>query len=156
MFNGGNITVNAGKLVYLLDSKIIAAAQNNGGNILIDSQFVVLDDSVISANAELGQGGNITIFTGNFLNNNSALTATGATDGAIDISAPDLDLSGSLASLPATLVSEEKRLREKCARAVNHEFSTLIVVGRNGTESAPEELQPDFGISSLPSELLPK
>jgi filamentous hemagglutinin family protein len=155
-FNGGNITVNAGKLVYLLDSKIIAAAQNNGGNILIDSQFVVLDDSVISANAELGQGGNITIFTGNFLNNNSALTATGATDGAIDISAPDLDLSGSLASLPATLVSEEKRLREKCARAVNHEFSTLIVVGRNGTESAPEELQPDFGISSLPSELLPK
>jgi filamentous hemagglutinin family protein len=154
--NGGNITLNVEGLVYLLDSKIIAAAENNGGNIFINSQFAVLDDSVISANAALGQGGNITIITSNFLNNNSAITATGTTDGTIDISAPDLDLSGSLIALPATLVNEEKRLREKCARAVNHEFSTLIVVGRGGTESAPEELQPDFGLSALSSEPLPQ
>ncbi len=110
---------------------------------------MVLDHSLIDANDPLGTGGNITIITGNYLNSDSLLTATGTTNGTIEISSPDLDLSGSLVGLPAALVSNENRLRERCARAMNHEFSSLIVVGRGGTESAPEELQPDFG-TSLP------
>jgi hypothetical protein len=32
-------------------------------------------------------------------------------------------------------------------RSVNHEFSSLVVVGRGGTESATDELTPDFGVS---------
>jgi hypothetical protein len=76
----------------------------------------------------------------------SFITATGT----ITIDSVPLDLSGELFSLPANLTDEEKQLREKCARAINHEFSSLIVVGRGGTESGPEELQPDFGIDASP------
>jgi large exoprotein involved in heme utilization and adhesion len=152
--DGGSITINAGSLVYLLDSDIQSAAYGGpgttGGNITIDPQFVVLDNSLISANDFGGTGGNISIITNDFLNNGSMITATGTTAGTITISAPDLNLSGSLIGLPAVLESEENRLREKCARARNHEFSSFIVVGRGGTESAPDELQPDFGMEVTP------
>ena len=144
--NGGDITLHVGNTVYLYYSRITAAAQHNGGNVFIDPQFVVLDHSIISANAALGQGGNITIITNDFLNNLSSITATGETNGSINITSPVLDLSGSLLPLTATLVSDEDRLRENCAASVQHEFSTFTAVGRGGTESSPNELQPDFGV----------
>ena len=147
--NGGDITLNVGTLVYAVNSKIIAAAGNNGGNILIDPTFVVLNGSLISANAAAGEGGNITIISNYFLNEGSLITATGNTDnGTITITAPDFDLAGNLLVLPGDLVQADKELRERCARSLNHEFSSLIVVGRGGVETAPDELQPDFGIDS--------
>jgi filamentous hemagglutinin family protein len=148
--NGGDITLNVGTLVYLLDSEITAAAGNNGGNILIDPEFVVLNNSLISANAAAGQGGNITIISDYFLNSGSTITATGTTnDGTITITAPDFDLANNLLSLPGNLVQAEKELRERCADSLNHEFSSFIVVGRGGVETAPDELQPDFGGDAL-------
>jgi len=109
----------------------------------------VLNYSVISANAAAGQGGNITIISNYFLNEGSLITATGDTDnGTITITAPDFDLAGNLLVLPGDLVEADKELRERCARSLNHEFSSLIVVGRGGVETAPDELQPDFGIDS--------
>jgi filamentous hemagglutinin family protein len=147
--DGGSITLNVGTLLYALNSKIVAAAGNNGGNILIDPEFVVLNNSVISANAAAGQGGNITIISDFFLNQGSLITATGNTnDGIITITAPNFDLAGNLLVLPGDLVQADKELRERCARALNHEFSSLIVVGRGGVETPPDELQPDFGIDS--------
>jgi hypothetical protein len=139
-----------GTLVYLLNSKVTSAAGGNGGNILIDPEFVVLNDSLISANAALGDGGDITISSNYYFNSNSLITATGSTtDGTITITAPDFDLAGDLLVLPGELVQAEKELRERCARSLNHEFSSLIVVGRGGVETPPDELQPDFGIESL-------
>ena len=149
--NGGDITLNVGNLVYLIGSQITAAAGRNGGNILIDPEFVVLNDSLISANAAIGEGGNITIISNYFFDTNSSITATGSTtDGTITITAPDFDLAGNLLVLPGDLVQAEKELRERCARSLNHEFSSLIVVGRGGVEASPDELQPDFGADSLP------
>jgi len=149
--NGGDITLNVGSLVYLIGSEITAAAGKNGGNILIDPEFVVLNDSLISANAAVGQGGNITIISNYFFNTNSSITATGNTDdGTITITAPDFDLAGNLLVLPGDLVQAEKELRERCASSLNHEFSSLIVVGRGGVEAPPNELQADFGVDSLP------
>jgi len=134
-------------LLFMLNSQITTFAFGNGGDISIDPQFVVLEGSYIDAGA-LGNGGNISITTDNFLNFNSFVFATGGiSNGAISISAPDLNLSGSLLPLPIVLETDEKRLRESCARSVNHEYSSLIVVGRGGTELAPDELQPDFGVA---------
>jgi filamentous hemagglutinin family protein len=148
--NGGNITLNVGNVLYLLHSEINAAAGHNGGNILIDPTFVVLNDSLISANAAAGEGGNITIDSDYFFNFNSLITATGTTtNGTITITAPDLDLASNLLVLRSDLVQAEKELRERCARSLNHEFSSIIVVGRGGVETPPDELQPDFGIDYL-------
>jgi filamentous hemagglutinin family protein len=142
--NGGNITLKIGDLVYLLQSSISASAGNVGGNITIDPLFVVLDQSSISAFGGVANG-NIVIDTNYFLDQSSPVEATGA----ITISVPDLDLSRSLLPLPIGLVDDEKELRETCARSIRHESSSLIVVGRGGTESAPDELQPDFGLPDV-------
>ena len=120
-----------------------------GGNINIDPQFVVLDNSLISANdlSGFGHDGNIVNTADFFFTDDSTLHATGT----IETTAPDLDLAGSLAFLPANLVDASTQLRERCELATNHEFSTFIVVGRGGIENAPEELQPDFGLSLHPN-----
>ena len=143
--DGGNVTVDVGNLVYLHNSQITTQAGRNGGNITIDPQMVVLSDGLLDASA--GEtGGRISITADNFLSSDMVMTATGGVaNGAIDIASPDLDLSGSLAPLASALVSNKSLLRASCARSINHEFSSFILVGRGGTESAPEELQSDFG-----------
>jgi len=156
--NGGDVSLRVGQLLFLLDSNIEAYAgivslpnQSNdrGGNIVIDPEFVILDNSLISANnlSGSGQDGNISNSATYFFTNDSVLHATGT----IVTTPPDLDLAGSLVFLPGNLVDASVELRERCERSVNHEFSTFIVVGRGGTETAPQELQPDFGVRlSLP------
>ena len=157
--DGGDINLKIGRMLYLLDSEIVAYAGvvsvpgqqvgGSGGNINIDPEFVVLNNSLISANdlSGLGQNGNITNSAEFFFTNDSLLHATGT----IQTTPPDLDLAGSLVFLPGNLVSAETQLRERCERALNHEYSTFIVVGRGGIETAPEELQSDFGLDlSLP------
>jgi fibronectin-binding autotransporter adhesin len=145
---GGNITINAGYTVYLNNFSFINsnAGQGTGGNITIDPQFTVLNHSGINAIGGSANG-NVYILSDFVLSGTSSILATGV----VDINSLPLDLTGSLLPLPANLTDEQKRLREKCARAVNHEFSSFIVVGRGGTESAPEEFQPDFGLDSLPA-----
>ena len=140
---GGDITIQAQKLFYLDNYSFVDsdAGKGTGGNIFIDPEFTVLNHSGISAAGGTANG-NVTIDSTYVLAGTSFIVATGT----VDINSVPLDLTGSLLPLPADLTDEEKRLREKCARAVNHEFSSFIVVGRGGTESAPEELQPDFGL----------
>ena len=146
---GGNITVRAGYTFYLNNFSFINsnAGQGTGGNITIDPQFVILNHSGINAIGGSANG-NVFIASDFVLSGTSTILATGV----VDINSLPLDLTGSLLPLPANLTDEQKRLREKCARAVNHEFSSFIVVGRGGTESGPEEFQPDFGLDSLPAE----
>ena len=156
--DGGNITLRVDQFVYLNDSNVqsfagIVTLPNQqtakGGNILIDPEFVILNNSFISANdlAPGGVDGNIVNLANFFFTSNSALHATGT----IDTTPPDLNLAASLVDLPANLVDVNSRLRERCASSMNREFSSFIVVGRGGFEAAPEELQPDFGLGSGPS-----
>jgi filamentous hemagglutinin family protein len=156
---GGDISLAVGQLLYLSNSSILAYAGvgstpsnpggGNGGNITIDPDFVVLDNSVISANdlSPIGHDGNINNAADYLFTTDSTLHATGT----IDSTPPDLDLAASLLILPADLVHAERQLRESCARATNHEFSSFIVTGRGGTESGPDELRPDFGTDFVAS-----
>jgi filamentous hemagglutinin family protein len=117
--NGGDIHITAPDLVYLLDSEISATAGGNGGsgtggNITIDTQFIVLNNSLISANAAAGQGGNINLISDFLFNSNSSITATGTTNGTVNITAPALDLGSELITLPVSLLSAESQLQERC------------------------------------------
>jgi filamentous hemagglutinin family protein len=149
--DGGAITLNVRSLLYMFESEIASVAHGGtsttAGDITIASDLVALDESVISANDLSGSGGRISITANDYLNQFTPITATGGvSNGDISISAPDLNLSGSLLPLPGQLISDDNKLKENCARSINHEFSSLIVVGRGGTEPAPDELQPDFGL----------
>jgi large exoprotein involved in heme utilization and adhesion len=155
---GGSITVEAGNLLYLLDSSITATAGalrdgsarsngnfGSGGNITLDPEFIVLNDSLISANAAAGQGGNILLESSYYLNSGSTITATGATSGTVTITSPELDLSGALVGLPASLIGAETQLQETCAMALNGDFSSFLAVGQGDIEAAPDEAQGGSG-----------
>ena len=63
--SGGNIKLTAPNLVRIVDSTLTSSvkgqAGSNGGNITIDPQLVVIQNSQLLANANAGAGGNITI-----------------------------------------------------------------------------------------------
>jgi hypothetical protein len=156
--SGGDIGLTVGEFLYLLDSSITATAgaprnpqdgsngnAGNGGNITIDPQFIVLNDSLISANAAAGQGGNINLISNYYLNSGSSITATGATSGTVSISSPELDLSGALIGLPASPVGSGTQLQETCAVAINGDFSSFLAVGQGDIEAGPDEAQGDAG-----------
>lgn len=153
---GGNITVTAGDLLYLLDGSVKAEAGalrqgsgntnfGNGGNITLASEFIVLNDGLISANAAAGQGGNILLETRYYLNSGSSITATGATSGTITITSPELDLSGALVGLPSAPVDAGSGLQESCATALDGDFSSFLAVGQGDVEAAPDEAQGGSG-----------
>ena len=141
------MNITAPELVYLLNSEIKAEARINGGNIRIDPTFIVLNNSLISANAAQGRGGNINLISDFFFNSdlsNNNITATGTTNGTVNITAPALDLGAELITLPTSLLSAESQLQERCAALLQGDFSSFISIGRGGTESVPEELQMTF------------
>jgi filamentous hemagglutinin family protein len=155
---GGNIAVTAGTLLYLLDSSITAEAgalrnangesnYGNGGNITLDPEFIVLNDSLISANAAAGQGGNIILEANYYLNSGSTITATGATSGTVTITSPELDLSAALVGLPASPIAAQTQLQETCAMALNGDFSSFLAVGQGDIEATPDEEQGGSGDS---------
>ena len=62
-------------MIRLRDSQIttaVGSGRGAGGNITIDPEFVVLENSQISANAFGGPGGNITIRAGVLLSDHPA------------------------------------------------------------------------------------
>ena len=100
--DGGNIQITAPTLVRLRDSAITAevggGASTVGGNITIDPQFVLLQNSQIVANAFAGRGGNIRIiaqqvFLADPASRVSASSALGI-NGQVAIQAPVTDISG--------------------------------------------------------------
>ena len=149
--NGGSIQIVAKDFLRLTDSSITATAGSvqlaaaagggAGGNIFVDPTFIILDHSLISANAAIGQGGNILLVAQNFLPSETPITATGTTAGTVQITAPPLDLANALAALQATFVDVSSRLQERCAIRLGQDFSSFLVLGRGGMEEIPDEPQ---------------
>ena len=147
--NGGSIRIVAKEFLRLTESSITAtagavplasaAAGGAGGNIFVDPEFIILDHSLISANAALGQGGNIQLVAENFLPSSTAITATGSTAGTVEITAPPLDLANALTALQAAFVDASTRLQERCAMRLGQDFSSFLLLGRGGMEESPED-----------------
>jgi filamentous hemagglutinin family protein len=148
--DGGNIALEFGELVELVDSRITTTVRSglgSGGNISIDPTFVVLNHSQITANAFGGPGGNITIVADVFLPSaDSRITASSAlsTQGSIAIEAPLTDLTGSLASpLPGAILQAASLLQQSCAtRHAGGKSSSLVVGGRDGVPPEPGGFAP--------------
>jgi filamentous hemagglutinin family protein len=148
--DGGNIHIQAGYMVNLIDSKITASVGGGpktvGGNITIDPHYVILNDSQIIANAYEGKGGNIRIIADVFLASpESVVDASSALgiDGTVDIRAPITNISGTLAPMQGKFLSTEMLLRDRCiARIRGERISSFVVTGRDGLPVRPGGVLP--------------
>ena len=114
--DGGNIALNAPHMIQMTDSRITTSVESGvggGGNINIDPEFLILNNSQILANAFGGPGGNINILADVFLVNSGGTQPTSlagiveassalSTPGTINIEATVTDVSGTVAPLPET------------------------------------------------------
>ena len=136
---GGNITLNAPKMIYLLHSTLSAEAEGDGGNLRIDPVFFVLNDSSLISRSSTANGGKIGIVANYFFPSASLIDASApfGLPGTVSVSAPDLDLSGSLVGLPGNLLDVENQLRPDCRVRLAEKMSSFIMLGRGGLPIEP-------------------
>jgi hypothetical protein len=143
---GGNIkvTTSPAATVLLQDTSLISASvadgRGGGGNISIDPQFVILQNSQILAKADQGQGGAITITAGLFLQDaNSIVNADSGrgVNGTVTIQSPNAVISGQIQPLGKTPLIATTLLNQHCASLAGGEFSSFTMAGRNSLPIEP-------------------
>ncbi len=161
--NGGDIDLQVPEgLIQMRRSSVISAeafgdrVTSNGGNISIDTQFLVgvsNENNDIIANAFGGPGGNIdikaqSIFGLEFRNllnprdvPTSDITASSRfnTQGTVNLNTPDVDPSRGLTTLPAVPVDVEGLVDRSCRADVEQKESQFVVTGRGGLPPNPNE-----------------
>ncbi len=147
--NAGSIDLQVGNLIHLIDSSISTSVANgtgNGGNITIDPNFVVLDGSSITANAQQGAGGNIFIVADFFFNSFSPDSIVSASseqgiDGTVVIRSPDADITSSTLRLPESFLDATAILPKRCA-ARSGKTGSFIIKDREGLPPHPDTVLP--------------
>jgi large exoprotein involved in heme utilization and adhesion len=146
--SGGQVVITAPEMVQLSYSKIStsvagSAVDTAGGNITIDPQFVILQNSQILAQAFAGAGGNITIVSNVFMadpfsqEHVSASSQLGIS-GTINIQSPLQNVGAELTALSQEFSSAAALLAQQCAaRAADGKFSTFVVAAREGLPVEP-------------------
>ena len=145
---GGNIQITAGSLVRLQDSQLTATVGGgvgNGGNVTIDSEFIVLQGSQITANADKGNGGRLSLTASKalLLDPSSVITATSVQglQGEVNLQAPVTSISGAVSPLPQSFAQPAEILRTRCAERLREgAVSRLVVGGRDGVPLEPGSL----------------
>ena len=168
---GGNIKILAIDRVRLVNSPIstsVRSGPGSGGNITIDPNVVVLQNSPITAQADQGAGGNIKITTSLFLpDSTSPLIASSqkGVDGTVTIQSPTSNLSGSLGPLASKPSQAQALLTQRCAALANGQTSSFVIAGREQLPSNPggwlssplafaalgESLDADYAVTSAPA-----
>lgn len=154
--SGGNIGIRAVDQVRLVNSKIstsVLGGAGGGGNITIDPNTVVLQNSQILAQAVQGAGGNITITTPLFLADQTSLVSASSQfglNGTVIIQSPTSNLSGTVASLPSSMRQQQALQAQRCALLAGGESSSFIVAGRDTIPTEPGSwLASPLGLHSL-------
>ena len=155
--DGGNITLNAPRMIQLTDSQVTTSVESGfggGGNITIDPEALILNNSRVLANAFGGPGGNINIIADVFLVNSGGQFPTSltgivdassalSTPGTINIQANFTNVTGSVTLLPETPLKATELLRAACAaRFAGGKTSSLVVGGRDGLPLQPADRLP--------------
>ena len=144
--SGGQIEITAPGMVRLIDSKISTSVAGSdvdttGGDITIDPQFVILQNSQIIAQAFAGSGGAIDITAGVFMADPASILSVSSTlgvSGTINIQSPVQNIGGRLTPLSQQFSSAAALLAQRCAaRVVDGKFSTFVVAGREGLPVEP-------------------
>jgi filamentous hemagglutinin family protein len=162
---GGRISIQARDLVYFLDSLVETTVEGetagaDAGDIFIPlggeeavgidpvvPEFVVINRSVVRANAVASGAGDITINGRNVLiSADSVIEATSeqGVSGEIQISSPDRDIASQVAQLPSSFVDPSDRILPPCAARTERTGSFMV----QNREALPRSLD-----APLPSNL---
>ncbi len=153
--NGGAINIRGGNFFWLQDSEIttsVLGLKGNGGNIDITSNYLIMDSGFIQANtaAKGAAGGLVKVNVGTLIPSGSSLfvggntpfifrpysginviqaAAPGGVSGQVSVTNPQLNLSGTLASLIVQSFDPNAISRNLCAIG---ESSSLAQSGKGG------------------------
>ena len=145
---GGDITLDIKNSLRLRNRSTITAeagtdqeADNNGdgGNITINSNLVTLmEGSLINANANQGNGENISITTQRLFGRDRAITASSefGVDGEISINNADTPANG-LIELPTELRDRTQEIAKGCRWT---DTSSFYITGRGGIPQDPSAM----------------
>ena len=175
--SAGNINVDAPQSLYLSQSKITASggqgnlslasptvllregslvatdARGNsaGGNILVDSNFLIaFENSDITANAEQSFGGQVVVNAQSIIGTDYRLQLTPESDitatselgpdlnGTVELNTLDVDPTQGLFELPASFADASNSVVESCREQAG--VNSLIVSGRGGVPEDPGQL----------------
>ncbi|MBK8534012.1 MAG: hypothetical protein IPL59_02220 [Candidatus Competibacteraceae bacterium] len=149
--SGGNITLNADYLKLFNGSAVGSSVEGDetttSGNVTINSiNVVALNGSSITAKANQGKGGNITVNAAVLLHNatdvrdvlNASSQVTG-NDGTVQNNAPTTDLSDRLTVLPDRYLNAADQIGHRCGGSDPDERSRFIIQGHGGLPLAPDE-----------------
>jgi hypothetical protein len=162
--SGGQITIGASDLVYLLNGEIstdVELGAGGGGNVVIGDpelgipEFVVLNEGRVSASAQDGLGGSIDIAAGTFFasapfainpgrpfpDTGSFLDATSTISGltgTVNVEPPETELVTELAALPATFLDASALLGSAC-EARTSRAGSFQVTQRHAADLAPPD-----------------
>jgi hypothetical protein len=137
---GGNIVIRA-RTVDLVNASPVTATvfggSGDGGNVTIDStRFVALGNSDLTARADQGFGGCITVNAQVFRRSPDvdldAPSNVIGNEGVVEVNAPQLDLSAMIVPLPAGFRDDTALVRDPCGARVARAASSLVRVGRGG------------------------
>jgi hypothetical protein len=159
--SGGQITINAPEMIRMTNSQVSTSVagsdvDTSGGNILIDPQFVILQNSQIIAQAFAGKGGAIKIIaTSAFITDPPSIVDASSTlgiSGTVNIQSPLQNVGGELTVLTQEFSSAAALLPQQCAaRVADGKFSTFVIAAREGLPAEPGGF---LASPSLTSELL--
>ena len=165
--SGGNIKLTAPNTIQLVNSQIISSvlggSETQGGNINLDPQFIILQNSQILANAFLGNGGNITLtaIQGILISPNSTVNAssTFGTSGTVNLRGAVVAIAETITPLPQNIVKIASLFAERCAAQKGGQFSSFVQGSSDGLPPAPGGFLPSplmfTNPGALPSSALP-
>lgn len=153
---GGNIDLKVNNLLLMRDESLISAKasnQANGGNINIDSTFVVampstgLKGSDIIADASKGNGGEVKMTTQGLFGIESRTEGTSDNDitansefglaGTIELNTPDVDPSRGLINLPTQVVDASDQIAQNCPPRGRRQENRFVITGTGGIPPRP-------------------
>ncbi len=108
--DGGNMTISSAGTSIFDTSRVSAevlTGQGDGGNLDLEGGALLLRNSVVSANAYGGRGGNILIDSQNILTNSGSQVSASSElgiDGTVVFSSPAADLSGALFAVSSSFL----------------------------------------------------
>ena len=159
---GGNITLNLDERLTLRNNSLISAQAEenaNGGNVDIDTQFIIAfpsqppgDGNDIVAGAEFGMGGNINITAESLINieerpadpgngtNDIDASSDFGLDGDVSITTPDINRLQKDVELPKNIVETEQSIAQACQTVrIAKNPSGLTIKGKGGVTPQPTE-----------------